>query len=917
MEDRRLSVLERYDVLDTPREATFDEITGLAAAACDAPIAIVNFIARDRQWGKSCFGVESSDVPRAHSFCAVAIGQREPMIVEDTLADPRFVDNPLVTGEPHLRFYAGVPLITPDGLAIGSLCVCDRVPRSLTRQQTSYLEVLARQVMSQLELRYAVAQLQREMTRRTRTETFLRDSEDRYRSVLTAMDAGVVLQLADGLIWACNASAERILGAPASKLMGQTSIDAVGRPRREDGSPLPPSEFPSAVALRTGLPSSDVVVELDRADGSTVWISANARPMIRVGATKPHAVVTTLTDITSLRAARRSAEEAEERFRRLSDAAKEGIAITERGIIVAVNRAFCTLFGYQERDAIGRSATDFIILAEIDTVGDAIARNEEGTYETVGLRKDGTTFDIEVSGTQLPGNANGGRVAAIRDISERKAVERLKNEFVSTVSHELRTPLTSIRGSLGLIEGGVAGAVPERVRDLIRIARTNADRLIRLINDILDLEKMDAGKLELRRRLIEPAVLVAATIAEMRGMADSEGIQLAHTVSGPSSLNADPDRLQQVLTNLLSNAIKFSPAGAVVRVRVFESSPGIARVEVEDAGPGIPADLIDRLFRKFEQLDGSDRRARGGTGLGLAISRAIVEQHGGRMGVQSDPGVRTVFWFELPCSTAGASGEPGVESDARHLVLVVEDDEDLCDLLAILLTKEGYRTAFAGTLAEARAVLDATEPAVIMLDLTLPDGDSLEFLTALREREHANHVPVIILSGREPDGTFMRPVQVDWLTKPHDERVLLAALRQAVRRPGSPRALVVDDDADSRALLGERLRALGVETIEAADGLEALHLARSEAPDLIVLDVDMPRIDGFNLVDLLRQEKARSTPLIVYTGRDLELAERQSLTLGITRHLTKARSTETEFIGVVRELLGELLPTEQAVGGRR
>jgi signal transduction histidine kinase len=175
--------------------------------------------------------------------------------------------------------------------------------------------------------------------------------------------------------------------------------------------------------------------------------------------------------------------------------------------------------------------------------------------------------------------------------------------------------------------------------------------LIRLINDILDLEKMDAGKLDLRCRLLEPAVLVAATVAEMRGMADGEGIRLEYTVSGPASLNADPDRLQQVLTNLLSNAIKFSPTGAIVRVRAFESSPGIARFEVEDAGPGIPTEQIDRLFRKFEQLDGSDGRARGGTGLGLAISRAIVEQHGGRMGVHSDPTVRTVFWFELPCST--------------------------------------------------------------------------------------------------------------------------------------------------------------------------------------------------------------------------------------------------------------------------
>ncbi|HVD05000.1 MAG TPA: response regulator [Gemmatimonadaceae bacterium] len=907
-EDERLKALDRYGVLDTPRESSFDEITSLAASACDAPIAVVNFVTRDRQWSKSCFGVASADAPRAHSFCAHTIGQHDVLIVADTTADPRFADNPMVTGDPHVRFYAGAPLITSDGLAIGSLCVCDRVTRTLSRQQIISLEVLARQVMSQLELRYTVAELKRQIARRATTENFLRDSEDRYRSVLSTMDAGVVLQLADGLIWACNASAERILGTPASKLMGQTSIDARGRPRREDGSPLPPEEFPSAVALRTSRPSSDVVLELERADGTTVWISVNARPMVRVGETRPHAVLTTLHDITGLRAAQRSAEEAEERFRRLSDAAKEGIAISEKGIVVEVNRAFCALFGYDEHEVIGRSATDFINLGHVEAARRAINANEEGTYETVGLRKDGTTFDVEVSAKQLPGHAGVRRVAAIRDISDRKAVDRLKNEFVSTVSHELRTPLTSIRGSLGLIEGGVAGDVPERVRELVRIARTNADRLIRLINDILDLEKMEAGKLELRQTQVDPQTLVDVTLAEMRGMADSLNIRLERIVTGPASLTADADRLQQVLTNLLSNAIKFSPSGATVYVRALEVRPGVARIEVEDAGPGIAANLVDRLFRKFEQLDGSDGRARGGTGLGLAISRSIVEQHGGRMGVHSEPGVRTVFWFELGCANLRPNVDLWAGDENRHVVLVVEDDEDCADTLAIFLTKEGYRTAFAASLAEARTFLDAIQPSAILLDLTLPDGDGMELLSTLRAGEAMSHVPVVILSEQRPDGMSPLPTTA-WLRKPHDETALLAALRQAVRRPGSPKALIVDDDTDSRAVLRERLRALGVETIEAADGFDALQAARAEEPDLIVLDVAMPNVDGFELVATLRREKARTTPLVVYTGRDLSRDERHALTLGITRHLTKARSTEAEFVRVVRELLGGLITT--------
>ena len=914
-EDERLAALGRYGVLDTPRESSFDEITSLAATACDTPIAVVNFVTRDRQWSKSCFGVASMNAPRAHSFCAQTIGQRDVLIVPDTTADSRFAENPMVTGDPHVRFYAAAPLVTADGLAIGSLCVCDRVPRTLSRQQIISLEVLARQVMSQLELRYTVAELKRQIARRATTENFLRDSEDRYRSVLSTMDAGVVLQLADGLIWACNASAERILGTTASKLMGQTSIDARGRLRREDGTPLPAEEFPSAVALRTSRPTSDVVLELERADNTSVWISVNARPMVRVGDTRPHAVLTTLHDITGLRAAQRNAEQAEERFRRLSDAAKEGIAITENGVVVEVNRAFCTLFGYDEQEVMGRRATDFITRSNSDAAKLAIDANEEGAYETVCVRKDGTTFDVEVSAKQLPGYANVRRVAAIRDISDRKAVDRLKNEFVSTVSHELRTPLTSIRGSLGLIEGGVAGDVPDRVRDLVRIARTNADRLIRLINDILDLEKMEAGKLELRPVAVDPRVLLDMTLAEMRGVADGLHVRLEGSVTGPASLTADADRLQQVLTNLLSNAIKFSASGSTVFVRSLEIRPGTARIEVEDAGPGIPANMIERLFRKFEQLDGSDGRTRGGTGLGLAISRSIVEQHGGRMGVHSDPGVRTVFWFELPCATmARRPVELWAGDENRHIILVVGDDEDLADSLAIFLTKEGYRTAFASTIAEARFVLDAIQPSAILLDLTLPDGDGMQLLTAWRESEMGRPVPVVVLADVLPDQRALHPL-TSWLQKPHDEAALLGTLRRAVRRPGSTKALIVDDDTDSRAVLRERLHALGVETIEAADGVDALRAARAEEPDLIVLDVDMPTLDGFEFVATLRQERARTTPLVVFTGRDLSQDERRALRLGITRHLTKARSTEAEFVRVVRELLGGLLP-QPVAGGR-
>jgi signal transduction histidine kinase len=259
----------------------------------------------------------------------------------------------------------------------------------------------------------------------------------------------------------------------------------------------------------------------------------------------------------------------------------------------------------------------------------------------------------------------------MRDISEWKRLDEMKSEFVSTVSHELRTPLTSIRGSLGLLEAGVAGVLPAQAHDLIHIARGNTERLIRLINEMLDLDKIEAGKLELHPQPLTPAELVQTAVDEIRPLADLFRVQVDQRVEAHRTFEGDRDRVLQVLLNLLSNAVKFSPAGSVITISAlpatgeFDSEAGghIAgrapvRFVVENPGPGIASRDIVRLFTRFQQLDGSDGRRRGGTGLGLAISKAIVEQHGGQIGVESDPGRTTRFWFELPAVLPGPVSSP-------------------------------------------------------------------------------------------------------------------------------------------------------------------------------------------------------------------------------------------------------------------
>jgi len=229
-------------------------------------------------------------------------------------------------------------------------------------------------------------------------------------------------------------------------------------------------------------------------------------------------------------------------------------------------------------------------------------------------------------------------------ISEREQVERSRAELVGIVSHELRTPLTAIRGSLGLMEGGAAGEVPPAMAPLVQVARNSTDRLIRLVNDVLDLEKMGARRLELPLVELDAAELAESAVSGIQGMADEAGVLLS-TETDPAAgrIRGDHDRLVQVLTNLLSNAIKVSPTGSRVKVRVEPASTGRVRMSVTDTGPGIAEEDIPKLFGRFQQIGGS----KGGSGLGLAICRGIVEEHGGRIGVVTHPGEGSTFWFEV------------------------------------------------------------------------------------------------------------------------------------------------------------------------------------------------------------------------------------------------------------------------------
>ncbi len=361
---------------------------------------------------------------------------------------------------------------------------------------------------------------------------------------------------------------------------------------------------------------------------------------------------TIMHDISERKRVEEEMRESEQRFRRLSDASRDGIVIVVDRIIRDANRVVSRMFGIAEEELNGLPVTQLVKPELRQDLAGYLTGGLDGTIETTGFRRSGATFDLEISMRPLTLHGRVARVLVLRDISGPKEVDRMKSEFVSTVSHELRTPLTSIRGALGLVTAGATGALPPKAKELLSIALGNSERLTRLVNDLLDLNKIEAGRLELTLSPLSTREMVDGALRDLAPIAAAHQVRLVAEAESAPMMVGDRDRILQVLTNLVSNAIKYAPPDSAVRVRARRSG-GAVRVEVEDTGSGIAADQLGRLFQRFQQV-GDARERKQGTGLGLAISRSIVEMHDGRIGVESQPGVRTVFWFEIPAS--GAEG---------------------------------------------------------------------------------------------------------------------------------------------------------------------------------------------------------------------------------------------------------------------
>ena len=573
------------------------------------------------------------------------------------------------------------------------------------------------------------------------------------------------------------------------------------------------------------------------------------------------------------------------------------------------NRAATDVFGIEPQNPelrknywsrFKRIAKDGTLIPPEEWISARALRGETARNEELEIHHpDGRVFPILASGAPLRNELGhvAGAVVAFQDISRLREVDRMKDEFVSIVSHELRTPLTSIRGSVQLVLDD-AGSVPDpEHQKLLQIALNNCERLVRIINDILDVSKIESGNLSLRKKAVHVADLVRQSIDVVAPPARNANVKLEVIV--PANIRpvmVDPDRIVQALVNLLSNAVKFAPPDSTVTTTVT-GTEHMVTINVADHGEGIAPENLNRLFRKFQQVDSSSSRRKGGTGLGLAITKALVEQHGGRIFVDSELHKGTRFSFTLPTATAeeAASIAPVVANEdgsarlVERRVLIVDDDDDFRALMKAQLTHAGYVVLDARDASSAFQIARSMRPDVITVDLLMPGIDGWGFIDRLRQEEGLANIPIVVVSGAADAKSDSRlPIDVSVVAKGEGHDRLLREISLALAGRRGATVLVAEDDADLRGVLTASLTRNGHRVVQARDGAEALAVIEREKVDLLVLDLVMPNIDGFEVLARLKEINQGDTiPVVVVTGTDRSTTELQALRLGANVYLTK------------------------------
>ncbi|GAA3769321.1 PAS domain S-box protein [Terriglobus aquaticus] len=779
-EAARLRGLERMEILDTPADPALEAIVQLCADVCQVSAAAISLVGRDFVLFKASVGLQASDMPRSDAPCDETIRGNDLFSIPHAAEDEQYANTGIRVGSQSFQFYAGAPLITADGFAIGCLCIYDYEPRDLDEIEATTLRTLAQTILTRLELSVRLRSNEREARTRQRVEAALTVERNFVSAVLDTVGALVVVFDTAGRVVRFNRTCETISGYAVEEIVGHTLWDTL----------VPPSDRSEAIEafarLREGRFPAEYEDRWLTRDKTTRLIQWTATALTD-GQKDVAFIIATGIDVTMQREAEETLRESESRYRQLIEGSL-GAVFThdQRGNLLSINSYGAENLGYSVSEMLGRPLNVFLqdedragfgsylrrllktgeaqgtfdlchrdgslrilafrnrlaessageiyalcfavditekVRAEerllrltqqsnsiLDSVGDGILGmdldgactvcnpaaahmlgfsseqiatdilgknlhelvhhhradgrvyaehdspilNAAREHKTVRIssevfwRADGTSFPVEYVACPITENGDvTGVVVAFTDVTERSALDRMKDEFVSTVSHELRTPLTSMRASLGLIASGALATRPEKQEQMLQIAIGNTDRLVNLVNDILELERIGSGKAELHYSSVSADALVRHAAELLAASAAKAGITLRFQLE-PVLAWADGERIVQTVTNLISNALKFTPSGGTITLSTRSMGPNEVQIEVADTGRGIPPEKLEHIFGRFQQVDASDARTMGGTGLGLAICRSIVTQHGGRIWAESEVGKGSSFFISLP-----------------------------------------------------------------------------------------------------------------------------------------------------------------------------------------------------------------------------------------------------------------------------
>jgi PAS domain S-box-containing protein len=610
------------------------------------------------------------------------------------------------------------------------------------------------------------------------------------------------------------------------------------------------------------------------------------------------------------------------------------ITTDAKGVIRSFNIGAERMLGYAASDVVNKKTADELhdpqqliaraarlsaefgteVVSGFDALTFKALRGIEDTYELDYIRKDGSRFPADVTITALrddqgeiigylkTGIDKSAQVALNAALKEK---DRLKDEFVATVSHELRTPLTSIAGSLGLLTGNAAGKLSDSAVRLITIAYANSQRLVRLLNDILDIEKMESGKAIYNFKRVEVRPLVEQIIEENGAFAESSDVRIRlDSASATGNVRADPDRLAQIVTNLLSNAIKFSPPGEEVVVAV-ETQSDTVRISVRDHGHGIPDEFKPRIFEKFTQADVSDTRHNGGTGLGLSIVKQIVTRLGGAVGFEDAPGGGTVFHVDLPDWAQAVRTQSQLIGILDFRVLLCEDNPDAAIVLCERLRQEGFLTDIALTAGEAVARVAAESYSAILVDLQRPESDGIGLVKRLRAQPQVYNTLLVVLSAdlkqaHEEDKPSTLLNILDWLDAPIDIARLVRVLdRPIVRNQNArPRVLHVASNPDVLHAVAKALDAkTEIMSVNSID--KARRALATNRFDVAVLDVALAAGSGFELLHELRDSEGDAIPLVVFSPQEAN----PEFAVQIQEALIKSRTPVEKLVATLRKRL--------------